>query len=116
MTVVDSPLVPGGLSLRDMQRLGELPDALSCDVSEFDIRHGLRENADWCPISLAVRRHLDAFGVTYRSVLVGTSEVLIYADGAFPLAVYVHDAYRWVDDFDHGRAVKPRTVALKAMP
>jgi hypothetical protein len=113
VTVVDSPLVPGGLSLRDLQRLGELADALSCDVNEFDISLGHQMTAEWCPISLAVRRLLDALGITYRAVVVGTSEVVITVDDDSPPVVYAHDANRWVKDFDWGCVVEPRTVALR---
>lgn len=97
--------------------LSELPERFAVEVTVWDILYGQPCSADNCPIAVALGRWLRAHGIPHVALTVTARDIEVNLHwGPGGTVRYWFDAHTWVDRFDHGEQVQPRTVVLARMP
>lgn len=79
---------------------------LSITVTADDIKKGIKDDAEWCPLARAIRRDLKATSVAVAEF----SEGGINVDNIGTSRVPGADAF--ISRFDAGKPVAPRTFVL----
>lgn len=77
------------------------------NVTAEDIANGQPHRCSWCPVALALRRHLLAAKVSVASKIIVTLE-----DGTGFVKDTPLEACNFIRDFDNGRSVIPFTFDL----
>jgi len=80
--------------------------SLKVRVTAKDIRAGVREKAEWCPVALAIGR------VTGVRPSVYADHVRVYVEGGFYEVTLPGKVLRFIDSFDNNTHVEPFTFTL----
>jgi hypothetical protein len=84
---------------------------LTLKITAKDIAQGIRNNSWKCAAALAIRRH-KGFEAANICGMSSSSNAVIDRDGKpdIPLPL---DLYSYIDRFDYGKTVKPKTFKIK---
>lgn len=104
----------GPLALPRLGELpGELPGEFEVHVTTDDIRFGIRESGNQCPIAQAIRRELRASGVPVWNLDVLHETVRVWTGAGRGYESYWHNAPDFIESFDDKCHVAPRAVKLR---
>ena len=74
-------------------------------ITKTDIKDGIKQSKDYCPIGLALRRRFDDVAVDREAVMVERA-------GVVRVLVLPHEAQNFIERFDDGHIVQPFTLRL----